>query len=70
MRDIYIEIEGEESKHCYNCNKQFHYRNVKKQYPESFHNRLKELWHNTEIKFYCSSCYFLKLIRSLKKHEN
>ena len=65
--DTFIEIESEASKHCGNCNKQFQYGNVKERYPESFHNRLKELWHNKEIKFYCSSCYFLKLIRQVKK---
>lgn len=70
MGDTLIEIDSESSKHCGNCNKQFYYGNVKEQYPESFHDHLKEFWQNNEITFYCSTCYFLKLIKHLRKKQS
>ena len=58
-------------RHCDNCQKEFHFSEVQKLYPISCHDLLKESWQRKEVEFYCSYCYFLKIIRfiRIKKDE-
>ena len=55
---------------CGYCNKEFHFQEVKEKYPVLYHEILKKTWQKPEIKFYCSYCYLLKLIRHVKKEKS
>ena len=57
-------------RHCDNCQKEFHFSEVLKLYPISCHDLLKESWQRKEVEFYCSCCYFLKVLRFIKNKRN
>jgi hypothetical protein len=62
-----ISIEGiKKKRQCGNCEKIFHYSQVRKKYPITCQKQLKKIWDDPKIEFYCSSCYFLKLFKHLK----
>ena len=54
-------------RHCAICDAQFNFNDVIKRFPPSGQKQLREFWFNKRMKFYCTSCYFLKLIQYLKK---
>ncbi len=56
-----------EHRQCGNCKREYHFYDIKKNYPEFFHNELKKIWQNPEIEFFCSYCYLIKIIGFLKK---
>ena len=58
--------EVHEIRQCGNCSKKFNFEQVKRKYPSSCHEQLKKIWDDTNIIFYCSSCYFSKLFKHLK----
>ncbi len=62
-------IKGQDlsKRYCGNCNKEYSFENVIRKYPESFQAPMATIWKNTKIKFYCSYCYLLMIIKSMKK---
>ncbi|MHA2184893.1 MAG: hypothetical protein ACXAAI_07820 [Promethearchaeota archaeon] len=52
---------------CGNCKREFIYESVVEKYPEPLHNRITQLWANSQIRFYCPYCYLLKIIKQIKK---
>ncbi|MFX1393020.1 MAG: hypothetical protein ACFFAH_05530 [Promethearchaeota archaeon] len=56
-------------RYCANCKKQYNFYDVKENYPDLCYNELKELWQDHNIKFYCSYCYLIKLIKYLKSKD-
>jgi len=51
---------------CNNCGEEFNFKNVKDKFPPEGREQLKNIWNNKDIPFYCTSCYFLKLLGHLK----
>ncbi|MGQ4874373.1 MAG: hypothetical protein ACP6IY_09915 [Promethearchaeia archaeon] len=58
------------SKICKKCGKEFSFSDVANMYDNFQYDTLKKLWTNVDIDFYCSCCYFLKLIKILKSRLN
>ena len=56
-------------RYCGNCNKEYIFENVIGEYPELFQGPITTLWKKSEINFYCSSCYLLKMIKSIKENK-
>ena len=59
-----------ESRQCCNCKKTYQFVEIKKKYPKLCHSELNKIWNNPDIEFYCSFCYFLKLIGYLNKKKS
>ena len=51
---------------CDNCHDQFEFKNVKKRFSSVGQEQLRQIWISTDVEFYCTPCYFLKLIGHLK----
>jgi len=54
-------------RYCGMCKKEYSYEEVMKGYPDLIQDSITDLWKNSDINFYCSYCYLLKLVRSIKK---
>ncbi|MHA1150758.1 MAG: hypothetical protein ACTSR8_21260 [Promethearchaeota archaeon] len=52
---------------CPKCGKESEYSKVRKMISESQQDEFRNIWINSDIDFYCSTCYFLKLIKILRK---
>ncbi|MEE9379201.1 MAG: hypothetical protein V3V33_14345 [Candidatus Lokiarchaeia archaeon] len=67
----YIENRKKEQdilkRYCGNCKKEYSFIDAMKRCPELIQDSITALWKNPEVKFYCSYCYLLKLIKLLKK---
>ncbi len=63
------EKEVEMIRCCDNCDEQFDFNSVKNRFPPKGQEQLKKIWFNPEVHFYCTSCYFLKLIRHLRQNK-
>lgn len=54
-------------RYCGNCKKEYDFNNFIQNYPEPRHNVITKVWQNQEIRFYCSYCYLLEIIKEIKK---
>jgi hypothetical protein len=71
-----VEIEGNLNKtdhksirYCGNCKREYTFDNFMLNYPNSYRDQGLKLWYNQEIKFYCSYCYLLKIIKKINKEK-
>jgi len=60
-------IDQIQNRYCENCKKEYQFEIVVEKYPEFYHDRLIELWQNSQIRFFCPYCYLLEFIRFFKK---
>jgi len=56
-------------RYCGNCKKEYSFEDVMKKYPELIQDYIIPFWNNLKVKFYCSYCYLLKLIKVIKKNK-
>ena len=56
-------------RYCGNCNKEYSFDNVIRKYPELYQTPIATIWKNPETKFYCSYCYLLMIIKSMKRDK-
>ena len=54
-------------KECSNCKKLFYLSNVKNKVPKYCHEEFFKLWEKSDLEFYCSYCYLLKLLKEINK---
>ncbi|MFX1363647.1 MAG: hypothetical protein ACFFCE_09445 [Promethearchaeota archaeon] len=66
-RENKIKAQNLSKRYCGNCKKEYLYEDVIKKYPELFKTPITTIWKNPEIKFYCSYCYLLMIIKSIKR---
>ena len=74
LKSHFIKIRKTElnflKRYCGNCKKEHSFNDAMKRYPEIIQDSITTLWRNPEVKFYCSSCYLLKLIKLIKKNKD
>ncbi len=57
----------ENSRVCKSCKKRFHLNELKGNYHSKYQEYLKKVWTDSKMDFYCTGCFFLNLIKMLKK---
>ena len=66
-KEISTKIGHASIRYCGNCKREYNFNNFIQNYPESHHDQIMKLWKNPDIRFYCSYCYLLEIIKELKK---
>jgi hypothetical protein len=64
-----LEIVQTSVRYCGNCKREYNLNDIIIKYPKPHHLKVLKLWNNQEIQFYCSYCYFLKIIQKIKKEK-
>jgi len=54
-------------RYCGNCKGEYTFENFIQKYSELYHDLATSLWQNPKIRFYCSYCYLLEIIKTIKK---
>jgi hypothetical protein len=67
LKEISTQLGHSLFRNCGNCKREYYFNNFIQHYPKSHHDRILKLWENPSIRFYCSYCYLLEIIREIKK---
>ena len=67
LPEISTQFNQTSSIYCGKCKKEYQFIKFISQYPKQHHDRILQLWENNDIRFYCSYCYLLEIIKEIKK---
>ena len=56
-------------RYCGNCKKEYTFDKFIGNYPKPHHDQIMKLWSNQQVRFYCSYCYLLKIIKIIKNEK-
>ncbi len=65
LKNEVVDEKMELYRSCNNCNEQYDFYTIKDRFPVAGQEQLKTYWQNQNVEFYCSACYFHKLIKQL-----
>jgi len=67
LKEISTLLGQASSRQCGNCKREYQFNNFIQRYPKPYQDQILKLWENLDIRFYCSYCYLLEIIREIKK---
>lgn len=68
LKDLSPELRHTSIRYCGNCKREYTFNTFIQNYPEPQHDKITKIWQNQEIRFYCSYCYFLEIIKKIKRN--